>query len=246
MNLILPQRTQKPRNNGITSIHDVGIPLKELESILFSYSDYLDIAKFGVGSAIVEPRLKEKINLYKSFSVIPYFGGTLFEKFYFNNKLDEFIELLNENDIKTIEISTGTIDISLEERLKLVSKYKNEFTVIAEVGSKDGEKTMSPREWIDEIKQFIEAGTRYVITEGRNSESSGIFHSSGALRKDLIAEITEAIDIENLIFEAPSNKTQMYFIKSFGANINFGNVNPRDLLLLESQRQGLRSETFYL
>ena len=81
MTLILPQRTQKPRNNGITSIHDVGIPLKELESILFSYSDYLDIAKFGVGSAIVEPKLKEKINLYKSFSVIPYFGGTLFEKF---------------------------------------------------------------------------------------------------------------------------------------------------------------------
>lgn len=247
MSLRLPNRSSKPRRKGITSIHDVGIPFNELEGILKSYEAFLDIAKFGVGSAYVEPRLKDKIELYKRFNVKPYFGGTLFEKFYFENKIELYLEFLLENSISIIEISTGTIDIDLSERLDLTRKFKeNKFEVIAEVGSKDGEKVMTPKEWIHEIKELLNAGCEYVITEGRNSESSGIFHPSGALRKDLISEIAEEIPTDRLIFEAPSNRTQMYFIKTLGSEVNFGNVNPRDLLLLESQRNGLRSETFFI
>ena len=49
-----------------------------------------------------------------------------------------------------------------------------------------------------------------------------------------------------LIFEAPTAKSQMYFINMIGANVNLGNVVPRDVVLLETQRRGLRNETFYL
>jgi len=37
----------------------------------------------------------------------------------------------------------------------------------------------------------------------------------------------------------------MYFIRLLGANVNLGNVQTRDLLVLETQRQGLRYETFF-
>jgi phosphosulfolactate synthase len=38
----------------------------------------------------------------------------------------------------------------------------------------------------------------------------------------------------------------MYFIKEIGPNVNLGNVKINDVLMLEAQRCGLRSETFYL
>ena len=38
----------------------------------------------------------------------------------------------------------------------------------------------------------------------------------------------------------------MYFIKEIGPNVNLGNVKLEDVLVLEAQRCGLRSETFYM
>lgn len=243
--LKIPNRNIKPRKFGITSTHDVGIPLMELRQILESYSDFIDVAKFGVGSALVEPFLKEKIDLYKSFNIEVYFGGTLFEKYFYQNKLEEYLDFLRTNDVSSLEISTGTLDIPIESRIKLVKKLKNEFNIFSEVGSKDGNSIMSPKQWINEINELLNAGCKYVITEGRNSESSGIYHSSGELRKDLILNIIDSVDVNKIIFEAPKGKTQMFFINSVGSNVNLGNVNPRDLLLLESQRRSLRSETFF-
>lgn len=49
-----------------------------------------------------------------------------------------------------------------------------------------------------------------------------------------------------MIFEAPSPKHQMFFINCIGSNVNLGNVKISDVLILETQRRGLRSETFNL
>jgi phosphosulfolactate synthase len=38
----------------------------------------------------------------------------------------------------------------------------------------------------------------------------------------------------------------MFFINQIGANVNLGNVKPEDVLILEAERCGLRSETFFL
>ena len=104
--LTLPERTEKNRTFGLTSIHDVHLTIGQTETILKDYSNFLDYAKFGVGTAYVTPNLKEKIRLYKEFDVIPYFGGTLFEKFYADDKFDKFLLFMSNNDIETIEIST--------------------------------------------------------------------------------------------------------------------------------------------
>jgi len=54
------------------------------------------------------------------------------------------------------------------------------------------------------------------------------------------------LDHERIIFEAPTAKHQMYFIKQFGPNVNLGNVKIQDVVVLEAQRLGLRSETFFM
>lgn len=244
--LNIPRRTEKPRKTGITAVNDTRLSSGELENILKDYHPFIDVAKLGVGVAYVIPNLKEKIRLYKEANVDVYFGGTLFEKFYYQNKLDEYLSFLKDNDIDIIEVSTGTIEIPIAERCELVAKLKSDFRVLSEVGSKDKETIMPPSTWISEINQLFQAGAEYVITEGRDSGTAGIYRPSGELRTGLVADIIKETDPDRLIFEAPATKLQMYFINAVGANVNLGNVNPLDLAILEAQRCGLRSETFFL
>jgi len=244
--LTLPERTSKPRTNGLTCVHDVQYSIGQLKNILNDYSEYIDVAKLGVGSAYVTPNLEEKIKLYNSFGVRVYFGGTLFEKFYYQEKLDLYKEFMKKFDISMVEISTGTIEIPLERRIELVKEFSSEFTVLSEIGSKDGEAIMPPSVWIHELNSLLEAGCAYVITEGRNSGTAGVYRPSGEIRTGLIADIIATVPAERIIFEAPQSKAQMFFINQVGSNVNLGNINPGDLLLLEAQRVGLRSETFFI
>lgn len=243
--LNLPVREVKDREFGITSINDTRTTLAELSNILSDYSSFIDIAKIGIGVAYVLPKLKEKVELYKEYNVDVYFGGTLFEKYYYQDKLNEYLRFLDKFDIGTIEVSTGTIDIPLEDRLKLVKRLKANFKVICEVGSKDPDNIMPPSQWNEEIKELLNEGARFIITEGRDSGTSGIYRPSGELRTGLISDIIKNTDVNKIIFEAPSNKLQMHFINLVGANVNLGNINPNDVIVLETQRLGLRSETFY-
>lgn len=244
--LQLPKRTTGIRSYGLTSIIDNGNPIGELTNFLDDYSQYIDIAKIGIGSAYVTPNLKEKIELYKQYHINPYCGGTLFEKCYFQNKLPEYEAYLHNVGITWVEISNGTLNIPLYERLHLVTKMKQKFHVIVEVGSKDPHKEMSIKEWKDEIKQLLEVGSDYIITEGRDSGTAGIYEKNGNVKSELIRELLQDIDSKKIIFEAPSAKHQMYFINEIGPNVNLGNVKITDVLFLEAQRLGLRSETFYL
>lgn len=243
--LNLPQRTAKPRTHGLTAVTDTGIPLGELEGILADHHELIDVAKIGVGAAYVTPNLDHKLDVYRSYDVVPYFGGTLFEKFLAQNKIEDYLAYLRHHGVDWIEISTGILDLPLEYRLELVERAHREFTVVAEVGSKDRDAIMAPSEWIREISAFLDAGCRYVITEGRDSGTAGVYRPSGEIRTGLISDIIDAVDAANLIFEAPAPKNQMYFINLVGPNVNLGNVSPRQLVLLEAQRQGLRYETFH-
>jgi len=243
--LQLPPRTSKPRAYGITAITDLGVPVQSLRELLADFHPYLDIAKFGIGSAYVTPRLEEKIALYREYGVIPYFGGTLFEKFVHQSSIKEYVAYLKRNKVEWIEISNGTIDLPLERRVELIRQLSGEFKVFAEVGCKDAQKVMPPSEWIHELQSLLEAGASYVITEGRDSGTAGIYRTSGEIREGLLSDILHAIDPKRIIFEAPTPQSQMYFINLVGPNVNLGNVASKDILLVESQRVGLRYETFF-
>jgi phosphosulfolactate synthase len=244
--LDLPQRTAGERTYGLTSIIDLGTPIGVLTHILEDYASFIDIAKIGIGSAYVTPFLQKKIDLYKQFGIKPYCGGTLFEKCYQQNKLPQYLKSLADLGIDWVEISNGTLNIPLHERLKLISDIKEDFHVIAEVGSKDSSENLSVSEWVKEMKQLLEAGSEFVITEGRDSGTSGIYRDNGQIKSDLILQLVEEIDYMKIIFEAPTPKQQMYFINLLGANVNVGNVKLSEVLVLETQRRGLRSETFFV
>lgn len=239
-------RSDKPRTRGLTMVNDVSTTRAELASILDDHGAFIDFAKFGVGTADVAPYLTEKIALYKSAGVVPYFGGTLFEKYYTSDLLDEYTTRLASLGIEIIEISCGTASIPLEERLELVDRLGKDFRIVAEVGSKDQEHVMSPSLWVNELKSLLDAGADYVIAEGRDSATAGLYRPSGELREGLLEEIGLNLDVDRVVFEAPTASAQMYMINRFGPEVNIGNVRPSDVLLLETERRGLRFETFWI
>jgi phosphosulfolactate synthase len=244
--LKLPKRTIGKRKFGLTSIIDLGISTGELKNNLQDYHSLIDIAKIGIGSAYVSPNLSEKLKIYKEYGIKTYCGGTLFEKAYMQNKVDDYLNSLKALGIQWVEVSNGTFPISLEERCKIISNIKKDFHVLAEVGSKDTEAEMKLFEWKHEINQLLDAGSEYVITEGRDSGTSGIYESNGSIKTNFISELVKGIDVNSIIFEAPTAQQQMYFINELGTNVNLGNVKIHDVLQLEAQRLGLRSETLFL
>jgi len=243
-NLDLPQRTRKKREKGITSISDKGLGLNALADIIDICGDFIDICKFSIGSAVVTGKLKEKIAIYKRNNIDVYFGGSIFEKFYSQGKLDDYKKALDFFGVEIVEISDGTVDISVQDKAKIIKDFCNYYKVIAEVGCKDREVVFSPDEWVFQLQECLRSGASMLICEGRESADAGIYNDDGTPREDSIENIVKYIPLERIIWEAPKAKNQIYYINRFGADVNLGNIAPHEVLILESQRVGLRYDTF--
>jgi phosphosulfolactate synthase len=115
--------------------------------------------------------------------------------------------------------------------------------VLSEVGSKDSSVEFASDEWTQWLREELDAGAWKVITEAREGASSGIFTSGGDMRTDLVEEIGSAVDLEDVIFEAPTKAAQVWFVKRFGPTVNLGNIPPEEVIPLETLRRGLRADT---
>jgi phosphosulfolactate synthase len=244
--LQLPDRAAKPRSTGITMVVDGGLPTRYFRDVVESGAEFLDFVKFGWGTALVTNDLSEKIAVLQNVGVDFYFGGTLFEKFVLQNRLDDFRDLCQNFSCRFVEVSNGTIDLTNPEKAGYIRKLSDEFQVISEVGFKDAERSenLPPSRWIECIHEDLDAGAHLVTLEARESGRSGICRPNGELRFGLIEELlTSGINQEILLFEAPSSELQTYFVKRIGANVNLGNVAATAVLGLETIRLGLRADT---
>lgn len=239
-------RTAKPRARGLTVVIDSGIPARTFQDAIESAAPYIDLVKFGWGTSIISDQLEQKIACLQQHNIGYFFGGTLFEKFYSQGKASAYVTYLRRFGCRFVEISNGTISLSNEDKARAVADFAHDFTVLSEVGYKnsDASQRLHPAKWIEYIQQDLAAGARKVITEARESGTSGICRPDGELRYGLIEEILQSsIDADDLIFEAPNKSLQTYFIRRLGANVNIANVALHDVIPLETLRLGLRSDT---
>lgn len=246
--LKLPKRIEKPRDNGMNILIDNGYPLEYFSDIVSSTYKKIDFIKFGWCTGLVTDNIQEKIDILNQYKIKYFFGGTLFEKFLYQGRLDEFRNFLSKYKCEYIEISNGTIDITNKEKCKYVKEFSKDFKVFSEVGLKDSEKSeeMPPKKWIEYMLADLEAGSFKVITEARESGTSGICRSNGEIRIGLFEEIIDSkLNMEDIIFEAPNKKLQIHFIKKTGTNCNLANIAFSDIIGLETLRLGLRSDTFF-
>jgi phosphosulfolactate synthase len=241
--LDVPARSPKPRVQGLTHVIDKGMSLSEIEGLFDTAGDYVDVVKLGWGTSYVTQNLERKIALYRSFETPVVCGGTLFEAVVARDKLDEYKSWLATKRLSHVEVSDGTIDLPRERKLELIADLARDFVVLSEVGSKDADVVYAPYQWVEWMREDLDAGAWKVITEGRETGTAGIYRPSGDMRTGLIDEIVHGIDVGNVIFEAPAIAAQAWFVQRFGPEVNIGNVPPEEVIPLETLRLGLRADT---
>jgi len=241
--LNLPERSDKPRERGITHVLDKGLSLTAIDELVETAGPYVDIVKLGWGTAVVAPNLEAKLDRYRSHGIPVVLGGTLTEIAILQGKLDALIQRISRLGLEHVEISDGTITLPHEEKLALIERLSKDFRVMSEVGSKDETNIMAPYRWIELIETELAAGAWKVITEARESGTVGIFRHDGEVRQGLVDEVAHAVPFNHLLFEAPRKDQQVWFVQKFGSNVNIGNIPPEEVISLETIRLGLRSDT---
>jgi phosphosulfolactate synthase len=241
--LELPQRSAKPRENGITHVLDRGLSVADVDGLIEVAGGGIDIVKLGWGTSVVTGNLEQKVARYQEHGIPVVLGGTLTELAIAQDRLERLLDLIRTLGLRHIEISDGTITLSHETKLELIRRLSGEFTVLSEVGSKDDTKIMAPYRWVELINSELEAGAWKVIAEARESGTSGIFRHDGEVRMGLIDEIVHQVPAERMVFEAPRKDQQVWFVRRLGADVNLGNIVPEDVLSLETIRLGLRADT---
>jgi phosphosulfolactate synthase len=242
----LPQREPKPRKNGLTMVMDKGLSLEEAKNFMSGTHPHVDVVKLGFGTSVVTPNLREKIELYQSYNLPVYFGGTLFEAFLIRNQLNDYLAVCRDYKIDWVEISDGSITIPHAEKCGYIEKLTKFGTVLSEVGSKDAAHIIPPYKWIELMRAELSAGSSYVIAEAREAGNVGIYRGSGEVREGLVQEILTQIPGEKIIWEAPQKAQQLYFLELLGCNVNLGNIAPYEVIPLEAMRIGLRGDSFHL
>ena len=244
--LTLPQRAVKPRTSGLTMVIDGGVPLSQFTDLIELGAEYIDYVKFGWGTSVISNCLREKISVLDHHGIDFYFGGTLFEKFAHQNRFEDFRRYCDEYSCRHVEVSNGTIEMSNAEKAGYIRKLAPDFTIVSEVGFKDPGRSemLAPSEWVAAIKEDLDAGASIVTLEARESGKSGICRPDGELRYGLIEDVLHAgIDVDRLLFEAPTTALQAHLITRIGPNVNLGNVPATGVISLETLRLGLRADT---
>jgi phosphosulfolactate synthase len=132
------------------------------------------------------------------------------------------------------------------EKRALIERAAERFVVLAEVGAKDPAVPAAPDRWAAEMAADLEAGAAWVLAEGRESGTVGLYEPDGAVRTAVVEAVASRVGLARVIFEAPRKDQQAWFLRRFGPDVNLGNVPLAEVLGLEALRLGLRADTIEL
>jgi phosphosulfolactate synthase len=244
----VPHRAKKPRETGITMVLDNGLGLTSATDLAETAGEYVDIMKLGWGTSKLfsEEKLSEKVRAYHSADILVSTGGTFSEIAFAQKKTEKFLDYAKKIGFDIIEISNGVVPMNSTQKADYIRAAASKgFRIVTEVGKKspkeDARLTVEQR--VNETMNDLKAGAWKVIMEARASGKLGIYDSSGEVREDMVGSIVKEVKPENLLFEAPMKKQQIWLIKHFSVDVNLGNIKHDDIIPLETLRLGLRGDT---
>jgi phosphosulfolactate synthase len=242
--LLTPGREGKPRRHSVTHALDTAVPTELLAAYLANAGAFVDVVKLGWGLGYIDPQLSQRAQLCRQHGVILSAGGTLLEIAAHQHKIAEFAAWAAAHGIGAVEVSNGLGLLTIEEKSKIIANLCDRFMVLAETGSKDEHAVADPRSWAEEMSSDLESGATWVIAEGRESGTAGLYYQDGSVRTGLLDAILDRIGPERVIFEAPKKAQQAWLIRRIGPHANLGNVRIEDVMAIETLRLGLRADTF--
>ncbi|MFC7594850.1 phosphosulfolactate synthase [Terrabacter sp. GCM10028922] len=241
--LSLPLRPGKPRATGLTHVLDKGLPVSQTRALLEAAGEFVDIWKFGWGTAYLDRELDAKLTLLARHGVQACLGGTLLEIAWSQGRVEECMAWAAEVGVPLVEVSRGVMPMSLADKTRLIARAARSFTVLTEVGFKDPARRLDLWQWKDEVRHDLAAGAWLVITEGRESGTVGTYDASGEVIEEIVDAVVGVAGPERLLFEAPRRDQQAWCISRFGSDVNVGNIALDDVVNLEALRLGLRADT---
>jgi phosphosulfolactate synthase len=244
--LTLPARSAKPRVTGLTHVLDKGLTLRQTAELVDAVGEHLDVWKFGWGTAYLDRRVEQKLELLAGAGILACLGGTLLELAWSQDRATQCLEWAAGLGFRAVEVSRGVAPMTLDDKRELVKLAAHQFEVFAETGAKDPGVVLPPRLWREEITEDLAAGARWVITEGRESGTVGVYDGAGSPRPDIVDAAVAAAGVETVLFEAPRKDQQAWMINRFGPEVNLANIAPDDVLPLTTLRLGLRADTAHL
>src|SRR5436309_14482058 len=102
----LPQRSRKPREEGLTHVIDGGLSVAEAEGLMASAGDYVDLVRLGWGSAYVTHDVERKIECYRSAGVAVMLGGTLTELAWLQGRVDRLRDWPHALGIEYVRVAS--------------------------------------------------------------------------------------------------------------------------------------------
>ena len=118
-------------------------------------------------------------------------GGTLLEVAAHQDHVGELRDWALEVGITHIEVSNGLRALPDSRKHALIRELAADFVVLAETGAKEGNYPPTPAEWAEEMARDLDAGASWVIAEGRESGTVGLYHADQGVREDLVTAILE-------------------------------------------------------
>jgi phosphosulfolactate synthase len=241
--LDLPVRNAKPRIVGLTHVLDKGASPAEIDALLARFGSLVDVWKLGWGTAYLEPDVAEKVEKLHDHGARACVGGTLLEVAWGQERAGQCLDWAAEVGFLCVEVSNGAIGMPLEAKWALIAEASERFTVFSEVGSKDPDAIVSAEAWAQEVAGDLTAGASWVLTEGRESGTVGLYQPDGRVREEVVETIVGRVGVDRLIFEAPRREQQAWLIRRFGPDVSLGNVAIADIVGVEALRRGLRADT---
>ncbi|MGN6615212.1 MAG: phosphosulfolactate synthase, partial [Candidatus Nitrosocosmicus sp.] len=231
---------------GITYIIDKfqGFDKENFELI----ADFIDMVKiYGAYPLLIsEDNLTKRIDFYHKNNVLVSTGSTLTEYALRENIFEKFVEESKTAGFDIIEISENNVDISLEEKKKLVKVLdSHDLKLLWKIGKKDPRRQLSLDETIKKINEALEFNQEKIILEANLGYNVGIYDEKGDIKWNLLSAITSKISPNNIIFEAPLDIQQAVLIAEFGQRVNIGEVKLENVVSIESQRRGFLSKASF-
>ncbi len=242
--LSLPERPTKPRLAGLTHVIDKGLPLDAFEATLDGVGRFIDVWKFGYGLAYIDQHIEDKLKVLDRAGVKACPGGTLAEICWLQRRSTQYLDWLARCGFECVEISSGASEMPAETKRRLIADAVSRgFEVFSEIGSKDPDSIAEPDAWVDEAAGDLDAGASWIVAEGRDSGTVGLYDSEGDVRH-LLVDALETLDAATqIIYEAPLRAQQAWLIRHVGPNVSLGNVSVGEVPSVEALRLGLRADT---
>lgn len=216
--------------------------------IIPDLSDYITYVKIGwtLSMLLSEKALSERIQKYRNSGMTVSHGGTLLEMAVLKGRIDDSLLKVKDIGFNSIEISEGVSDMPDRIKKRIAEfAHSNGLRLNVEVGKKNPRNQLSLDETVQKIGEASDLEPGFIIVEGRESgKSVEIFDDLGEIKWDWVNRIMDESPKEKIMFEAPIERQQIELVIRLGPGVNLGNVSMNSVAALETQRRGMRGDTF--